>query len=1176
MTLTINMNYDIPSITQAQNALNAKYPGTTINLISLFNQASQVWSNVITGAKDASGNTIDWTTNITVGFKALGIGPLGNGGPGSGPAATLPTSGQINMNSNGDMLFGSLIPNATNSTEFLDTVIHEIAHALGYGTIWEDFKLAGVNADSKATTAVQGTYEYTGTNAIKAYQNLLNDQTLSFVPLETTSGDGSARAHWSATLFNGELMLMSPKNDYATPMPISTVTLASFEDLGYVVDLSKVAAYAGPYVDPSQQVTSKTPGTPTLTSLGFHTILPANTNQNTPTTRNTNTPSNAADPNFYKIVTYGTQPNGNPNGGANTANGNDFITKEGDNDWIYGFAGNDTIQSGAGDDLISGGAGNDVLDGGAGTDTALYADSWVKYDVTGNATSAQVVARAGAATDGGGTDQLSNIEKITFFAGDKTKAITVSIADAINVAPVAVADTFTMHANSVKGNILSNDTDANSLIVGLGETKTVTAVGIVGGSSTSTIAATGFTQVTGQNGILTIAANGEYTFSVTALPATGGATLSSFQYTMSDAHGLTSTSTLTFSTGSSTNVAPTLGTITANNVTQADAGKTSYSFDVAYSDSDGFIDQATIDAKDVTVTYNGNTLTVTGATWNATTGIATYTVTPLNGKWADTNSGTYTIGIVAAEVFDNLGASVVANPNAKTFTATIAPNTAPTLAAPTVITYTDTAFVDTFATKTGTLSSNDVDAGTKLTYGITGGIDITGYSVSKSNAYGTLTVTTATGAYSFVANSAAIEPLGANASDSTLTVTVSDGSLTASQAFTVNIAQSGVTETIGNDVLTGTAGNDVISSLAGDDVINGGAGVDTMTGGAGNDGYYVDNVGDVIVETAYAGALTQQWDYVYSSTATYTLSANVEALVLVEGSAATTAVGNTGYNYFVGNSAANIFDGKGGGDFMVGGKGNDAYDIYSSADNIVEYANEGWDTVWALSNYTLPVNVEALIFYNNAGNSNGYGNNSANYIVGNNFNNLLDGQAGNDSLTGGEGADTLVGSLGQDRYDLAETVAATDTLRIATGDSTVGFGNYDFAVGFKLGTGTVNTTGVDQLDLVNTTIASNAAAVNGTNAGVIMSHSITNGIISFAASDTYAAAPLTLSDGYLGNVFSYLQANITGNQTVGFVCSGNTFVFQDAGAVDTLVELVGVSATSLNTTGLAAGAVWIV
>ena len=35
-----------------------------------------------------------------------------------------------------------------------------------------------------------------------------------------------------------------------------------------------------------------------------------------------------------------------------------------------------------------------------------------------------------------------------------------------------------------------------------------------------------------------------------------------------------------------------------------------------------------------------------------------------------------------------------------------------------------------------------------------------------------------------------------------------------------------------------------------DDTLDGGAGADTMSGGNGNDTYYVDNVGDVVIENA--------------------------------------------------------------------------------------------------------------------------------------------------------------------------------------------------------------------------------------------------------------------------------------------------------------------------------------
>jgi hypothetical protein len=63
----------------------------------------------------------------------------------------------------------------------------------------------------------------------------------------------------------------------------------------------------------------------------------------------------------------------------------------------------------------------------------------------------------------------------------------------------------------------------------------------------------------------------------------------------------------------------------------------------------------------------------------------------------------------------------------------------------------------------------------------------------------------------------------------------------------------------------------------------------------------------------------------------------------------------------------------------------------------------------------------------------------------------------------------------------------------------------------------------------------------------------------------------------LANVISYLQANINGGSTVAFIAdANNTYVFQDGGATDTLVQLVGVTATSVNNSGLTTDSVWII
>jgi uncharacterized repeat protein (TIGR02059 family) len=116
------------------------------------------------------------------------------------------------------------------------------------------------------------------------------------------------------------------------------------------------------------------------------------------------------------------------------------------------------------------------------------------------------------------------------------------------------------------------------------------------------------------------------------------------------------------------NSAPTLGTVTAANVTQANAGANAYSFTVTYSDSDGTIDNTTIDTNDVTVAKGGTNLTVANANWNAGTNTATYTVTPDGGTWDDADNGSWTIAVVANQVADNGGSFVAANASAGSFT----------------------------------------------------------------------------------------------------------------------------------------------------------------------------------------------------------------------------------------------------------------------------------------------------------------------------------------------------------------------------------------------------------------------------------------------------------------------------------------------------------------------------
>lgn len=101
---------------------------------------------------------------------------------------------------------------------------------------------------------------------------------------------------------------------------------------------------------------------------------------------------------------------------------------------------------------------------------------------------------------------------------------------------------------------------------------------------------------------------------------------------------------------------------------------------------------------------------------------------------------------------------------------------------------------------------------------------------------------------------------------------------------------------------------------------------------------------------------------------------------------------------------------------MYGGPGDDYYHVDSATDVIVEYANEGNDSVFSwIKSYTLTSHVENLYLETGSVAETGTGNGLANKISGNELNNILNGQGGHDELIGDFGNDTITGGGGHDR-----------------------------------------------------------------------------------------------------------------------------------------------------------------
>jgi hypothetical protein len=202
-----------------------------------FKTAANRWSKVIVGDLPPvviDGKQIDDVLVVAEGADIDGEGQiLGQAGPthlrpaNAPKAALLPARGEMTFDS------ADLAKMETDGT--LDDVItHEMGHVLGIGSIWNLKKLLKGASGSNPT--------FIGPQAMKEY-GTLRGLGPTPVPVENTGGPGTRNSHWRETVFRNELMsgFIAAKGN-----PLSRVTVASLEDLGYVVDLEAAEPYSLP------------------------------------------------------------------------------------------------------------------------------------------------------------------------------------------------------------------------------------------------------------------------------------------------------------------------------------------------------------------------------------------------------------------------------------------------------------------------------------------------------------------------------------------------------------------------------------------------------------------------------------------------------------------------------------------------------------------------------------------------------------------------------------------------------------------------------------------------------------------------------------------------------------------------------------------------------------------
>ena len=122
-------------------------------------------------------------------------------------------------------------------------ILHEMAHVLGLGTLWEfQGLLADPTLPPSAPPDPGADPHFTGSQAIAAFNSAGGAAYVGGkVPVENIGGAGTADAHWRESVFENELMTGFIGTGTS---PLSRITIASLADQGYEVDLAAADAFS--------------------------------------------------------------------------------------------------------------------------------------------------------------------------------------------------------------------------------------------------------------------------------------------------------------------------------------------------------------------------------------------------------------------------------------------------------------------------------------------------------------------------------------------------------------------------------------------------------------------------------------------------------------------------------------------------------------------------------------------------------------------------------------------------------------------------------------------------------------------------------------------------------------------------------------------------------------------
>jgi len=216
-------------------------------IMQIFENAASRWSRVITGDLDdidinisanSCGNDDAYEARVDdlIIFVSIeNIDDTGNILAQAGPCGVrndpyLPYLGMLRIDA-------SDLANLQENGTLYDVISHEIGHVLGIGSLWQSGHNSFLSYDG-VSCDTSNVITYTGENGVREWHNLGGS---GDVPVENTGGSGTICSHWRESIFDDELMTGFAED--TGPMPLSELSIAALEDLGYEVDYEAADEY---------------------------------------------------------------------------------------------------------------------------------------------------------------------------------------------------------------------------------------------------------------------------------------------------------------------------------------------------------------------------------------------------------------------------------------------------------------------------------------------------------------------------------------------------------------------------------------------------------------------------------------------------------------------------------------------------------------------------------------------------------------------------------------------------------------------------------------------------------------------------------------------------------------------------------------------------------------------